>query len=112
MAWFWTKARAGTTASAGTMTNKQTHVPSSGTEAAMATKTDLTQRRSARGHVWKSDQPVRSHDLCQPYFCLLCLSHLAALFAFFMTEILRLCHSDLIQMFGSIDFLIYFFPGG
>lgn len=59
-AWFWTRARVGTTASAGTTTSRPTPAPSSGTEAATATRTASTQRRSARGRAWSADQQVHS----------------------------------------------------
>ncbi|CAG04955.1 unnamed protein product, partial [Tetraodon nigroviridis] len=48
VACLWTRAHVGITMSAGTMTSRQMLVPNSGTEAVMATKTDLTLRRSAK----------------------------------------------------------------
>lgn len=51
VACLWTRAHVGTIMSAGIMTSRQMLVPNSGTEAAMATKTVLTLRRSAKEHV-------------------------------------------------------------
>lgn len=50
--WFWTRELVETTTSAGTTTSRPTLAPSSGMEAAAATGTALTRRRSARGLVW------------------------------------------------------------
>lgn len=44
------------------MTSRPTRAPSSGTEAATATRTASTRRRSARGLVWRADQQVHLHD--------------------------------------------------
>lgn len=44
------------------MTSRPTRAPSSGTEAATATRTASTRRRSARGLVWRADQQVHAHD--------------------------------------------------
>lgn len=67
VAWFWIRAHVGTITSAGTTTNRPTPAPSSGTEAVAATRTALTQKRSARGRVWSPDPQVHCHESSQPY---------------------------------------------
>lgn len=58
----WTRERVGSITSAGTMTSRPTLAPSSGTEAAMATTTASTPRRSARERVWSAVQQVHADD--------------------------------------------------
>lgn len=56
--WFWTRERVENITSAGTTTSRPTLAPSSGTEAAAATGTASTPRRSVREHVWSPESQV------------------------------------------------------